>query len=230
LPEGWALATLEQLSWDASYGTSERCDYNFSGPPVLRIPNVQKGRIDLQDLKHASPDAQRSDSDALLPGDFLVIRTNGSKDLIGRAALVDKPFDQFHFYASYLIRFRFTSSASSAPWAALMWDSFSNRAEIERAAATTAGQYNLNIAKLSRLRLPLPPVAEQHRIVAEVERRLPVIDELEATVEADLKRAAGLRQAILKRAFEGKLVPQDPNDEPASVLLERIKSDRQAHV
>lgn len=73
-----------------------------------------------------------------------------------------------------------------------------------------------------------PPVPEQDRIVAEVERRLSVIDELEATVAANLKRAADLRQSILKKAFEGKLVPYDPSDEPASVLLERIRAERSA--
>ncbi|MGA2608721.1 MAG: restriction endonuclease subunit S [Terriglobia bacterium] len=79
-------------------------------------------------------------------------------------------------------------------------------------------------SQLAEFCLPLPPLGEQHRIVAEVERRLSVVDELEAVVEANLKRAERLRQAILKRAFEGKLVPQDPSDEPASVLLERIKA------
>src|SRR5439155_16287219 len=77
------------------------------------------------------------------------------------------------------------------------------------------------------LPLPLPPLPEQQRIVAEVERRLSVIDELEATFATNLKRADRLRQAILKRAFEGKLVPQDPTDEPASVLLERIRLERE---
>jgi type I restriction enzyme S subunit len=73
---------------------------------------------------------------------------------------------------------------------------------------------------------PLPPLAEQSRIVAEVERRLSVVEELEKTIDASLKRAERLRQAILARAFAGKLVPQDPTDEPASVLLERIRAER----
>ena len=76
--------------------------------------------------------------------------------------------------------------------------------------------------------MPVPPLAEQHRIVAEVERRLSVIEQTEAAVEANLARADRLRQSILKQAFSGQLVPQDPNDEPASVLLERIRAEREA--
>ena len=76
--------------------------------------------------------------------------------------------------------------------------------------------------------IPLPPLAEQRRIVAEVDRRLSVIKQAEAAVEANLTRAERLRQSILKQAFSGKLVPQDPNDEPASVLLERIRAEREA--
>ena len=74
--------------------------------------------------------------------------------------------------------------------------------------------------------MPLPPLAEQHRIVAEVERRLSVVAEVAAAVAANLRRAERLRQTILHQAFAGGLVPQDPNDEPSSVLLKRVGEER----
>ena len=90
--------------------------------------------------------------------------------------------------------------------------------------ALAVGHLAFQAGDYDNIRVPLPPVPEQHRIIAEVERRLSVIDELEAVIATNLKRADRLRQAILKRAFEGKLVPQDPTDEPASVLLEQIRT------
>src|SRR5262249_8002454 len=77
--------------------------------------------------------------------------------------------------------------------------------------------------------VPLPPAEEQSYIGAEVERRLSIVAEVEAQVDVDVKRAARLRQSILKRAFEGKLVAQDPTDEQASVLLDRIRAQREQH-
>jgi type I restriction enzyme S subunit len=96
----------------------------------------------------------------------------------------------------------------------------------EQRSKATAGQFNLTLEICRDLPLPLPPLVEQKQIVAEVERRLSVADEIEVSLDAELKRAERLRQSILKRAFEGKLVPQDPTDEPASLLLERIKAER----
>lgn len=87
---------------------------------------------------------------------------------------------------------------------------------------------HLNVRDVKRLGIPLPPLAEQHRIVAEVERQFSFIEAAERAVEAGLARSAALRRSVLKSAFEGKLVPQDPSDEPASVLLERIRAERAA--
>ena len=88
----------------------------------------------------------------------------------------------------------------------------------------------INNKDIDPLPFPLPSLLEQQAIVAEVESRLSVADEVEKTVTAELKRAEQLRQSILKKAFSGKLVPQDPNDEPASVLLERIKAEKVKHI
>ena len=84
----------------------------------------------------------------------------------------------------------------------------------------------LNLTILKRLPIPLPPLPEQHHAVEEIEQRFSVADAIEKTVDQSLKQAGRLRQSILKRAFEGKLVPQDPADEPADKLLERIKQER----
>jgi len=225
LPSRWCWATLNQLSWDAGYGTSQKCDYEASGPPVLRIPNIVNGGFDLSDTKYATNGNALADTDALAPGDLLIIRTNGSKDLIGRTGLVRETFDPPHFFASYLIRYRILDLYLAA-WLSAIWDASSNRRKIEQIAATSAGQYNVSVSSLNRITVPIPPLTEQFRIVAEVERRLSVVQELEGAVAASLARAGRLRQAILKRAFEGKLVPQDPSDEPASVLLQRISMSR----
>jgi type I restriction enzyme S subunit len=86
----------------------------------------------------------------------------------------------------------------------------------------------LNHTDIVPLRVPIPPSAEQRRIVAEVERQMSFVDACERAVDAGLARSAALRRSVLKAAFEGRLVPQDPSDEPASALLERIRAERAA--
>lgn len=96
---------------------------------------------------------------------------------------------------------------------------------IESYAPATA-QKNINLEILSKIAVPFAPLEEQRQLVSEIERRFSLADEVERTVYKSLKQAQRLRQSILKKVFEGKLVPQDPSDEPASVLLERIKAEK----
>ena len=88
------------------------------------------------------------------------------------------------------------------------------------------GRPRLNLSEIKSIIIPLPPLREQEQIVSEVEQRLSVVAQLEAIIQTNLKRAERLRQSILKEAFAGRLVPQDPDDEPTSVLLEHIRKER----
>jgi type I restriction enzyme S subunit len=102
------------------------------------------------------------------------------------------------------------------------------RFENEIASRGTGTTFNaITGNQLKTFQIPLPPLTEQEEIVSELERHLSVADEIEATIGAELTRAGRLRQSILKDAFSGKLVPQDPNDEPASVLLEKIQDEKE---
>ncbi len=101
------------------------------------------------------------------------------------------------------------------------------RHHINKVKHQVAGQANINSNDIRTLPIPLPPLAEQVRIVAEVESRLSVVQALEATLHANLKRAERLRQSMLQRAFSGQFVPQDPSDEPAALLLDRIRAARE---
>lgn len=228
LPEGWCWATLSQLAWSAGYGTSEKCRENNAGLAVLRIPNIIGGRLNLDDLKFSPPEYSEREEELIKIGDLLIVRTNGSRMLIGRGAVVhDEPAIKLSF-ASYLIRFRLVPDAWVLRWLSVIWDSSHVRRWIEAHAATSAGQYNISLGVLDTLLVPLPSLAEQETIVEAVEDQFSVIEHLEDDFDAKLKSAQVLRQAILRHAFTGKLVPQDPNDEPASELLKRIAAEREA--
>jgi type I restriction enzyme S subunit len=205
LAESWTWANLEQLSWASSYGTSAKCSYENAGPPVLRIPNIQGGRVDLTDLKYAKAGEGLNEEDRLAAGDLLIIRTNGSKDLIGRSAVVRDQLNRPMSYASYLIRFRLIAEPALFGWLATIWDCSFLRAWIEQRAATSAGQHNISMSTLNTLPIPLPPRAEQERIVAEVEQRLSVTQQIDEMLANNFVRSEGLRQAVLGMAFSGKL-------------------------
>lgn len=225
-PEAWTWASVEQLVGRSEYGTSVKCSYDAKGPPVLRIPNIALGQIDTSDLKYSTQLLTIPADDALRPGDVLMCRTNGSVSLIGKAAAVRTELTPAHTFASYLLRFRLVEPKLSAMWFHLYVSSHPGRTFIERNAASSAGQHNISLSLIHRMPLPLPSTPEQAQIVAEVERCLSEAFKTEQLVGMSLNRAERLRQSILKRAFEGRLVPQDSNEEPVSALLARIQRSR----
>ena len=226
LPEGWCWASLETLAWDSQYGISAKCDYEANGVAVLRIPNVASGRVDPQDLKFSRIDLGLEDDQLLSPGDFLIVRTNGSRDLVGRAAVVTSDPASPTYFASYLIRYRLLQMGWMASWLGYIWQSPNVRKRLLDLAATSAGQYNISLTKLSAVAVPLPPELEMSDLVRVIESSLCAPNAIAPMVRAEEMHLSDLSQTILAKAFRGELVAQDPTDEPASVLLERIRAQR----
>ncbi len=237
LPDSWKWVSGESIYADARYGTSVKCDRNDQGGiAVLRVPNIASGALDVSDLKYA-PFASENEWSRLFvqPGDVLVCRTNGSLDLVGKAAVVPKLTGR-HAFASYLIRLRLDESSIDPKYFHAVLSSPLGRSQLADAARTTAGQFNLNLEILGDLRIPLPSLSEQREIVRRIEALFSISEVIECRVTAATARADKLTQAILAKAFMGDLVPTEAElacqegreYEPASVLLERMRSERAA--
>lgn len=226
LPEGWVWASVDQLVYESSYGTSVKCEYGTGNTPVLRIPNVINKKVSVSDLKETVDPFNIGLNKQLLCGDILIVRTNGSLSLMGQTALVRDIEDGFYF-ASYLLRLRTPMDTILPEWMDLYFGSKNARAWIENQASSSAGQNNISLSKFSNLHVPLPPLEEQVQLISVLASEFDSIDrQIEAT-DLGLKQSEAQRKNILKSAFSGELVPQDENDEPASVLLEKIKKERE---
>jgi type I restriction enzyme S subunit len=168
--ENFGLMRLEELLDEAGYGSSEKCESERmeGGSPVLRIPNVALERITLKDLKYARLNERDSQRLKLSEGDILVVRTNGSLDLVGRSAVVPKLTEPFAF-ASYMIRLRFDHKRIAPDYAQRMLQHLRVAGVLVDFARTTAGQYNVSLSRLRSAEIPVPPLSEQHRVVVELD-------------------------------------------------------------
>lgn len=222
----WEPSTIGAISVDLRYGTSKKCDYIPTGTGVLRIPNIaDQGRIDVTDLKRAEFDANELQKLALMEGDLLVIRSNGSVELVGKTGLVTEK-ESGLLFAGYLMRLRVDRTMAVPAFIQLCLSAPLQREYIERTAKSTSGVNNLNAEELRSLPLLLPPLSEQTEIVRRAKTLLALADRIEARANAARTQAQRLSPLVLAKAFRGELVQQDPQDEPASVLLERIASQR----
>jgi type I restriction enzyme S subunit len=225
LSEGWVWSYLDQLITLLRNGYSKR-PQGTAGTAILRISAVRAMGINLEDVRWVG-DLETVKDFLIQPGDVLFTRYNGNPGLVGACGMVPN-LTRDTMHPDKLIRASLVKNGALPEFVQIVANVGRSREFLTQRIRTTAGQSGISGSDLRVMPLPLPPIAEQHRIVAEVERRLSVIQQAEATVAANLKRAERLRQSILKQAFSGQLVPQDPNDEPASVLLERIRAEREA--
>lgn len=225
LPEGWVWATIDQLSIEQKYGSSAKTNEDNSGIPVLRMGNIQNGKLDTEVLKYLPRNHDEFPALLLKDGDLLFNRTN-SPELVGKTAIYRSELTPCS-YASYLIAVRF-SEEFIPEIASFYINSGHGRYWIKSVVVQQVGQANVNGSKLAALALPLPPIDEQHELVRALSEQIANAFEQEENIERSLKQTTAQRQNLLRAAFSGQLVPQDPNDEPASVLLQRIRAERAA--
>lgn len=191
------------------YGTSKKCSYDDGRDrtAVYRIPNIEhkNGRISHDDIKYAQFTESEFDGIRLRQGDILIIRSNGSVSLVGRAAMVCDA-DITGTFAGYLMRLRISEPETLLPKFLLLFlQSHQARIYIENKAKSTSGVHNINSTEISDLQMPLYDPDTQYAIIEAIESRLSVCDSIEQTVDAALQQAEAMRQSILKDAFEGKL-------------------------
>ncbi|EHY9870160.1 restriction endonuclease subunit S [Vibrio vulnificus] len=258
IPSGWSWERLGNVGETNIGLTYSPKDAGETGIPVLRSANIQRGKIDLSDLVRVQKEVK--DSVLVEIGDLLICARNGSKALVGKTAQICELKEPMAFGAFMAI---FRSCIND--YIEVFLNSPVYRKNLEGVSTTTINQ--ITQSNLRSTICPIPPVEEQHRIVAKVDELMALCDQLEQQTEASLdahqvlvetllatltnsqdatelkanwarisehfdtlftteQSIDQLKQTILQLAVMGKLVPQDPNDEPAAILLERIAEEK----
>jgi type I restriction enzyme, S subunit len=219
LPEGWCWASADQICSQITDGEHIQPPYRDSGRPLLTAKHVQDGWVDFRDFGLIDEEsfAKARARCAPIKGDVLIVSVGATT---GRTGIVrEEP--SFAIVRSVLLLRPIVNSRYLLTWA----QSPSCQDWIRSASGSTAqAHFYINDAK--RMPVALAPEMEQQSIADEKDRMLSVLDALQAALLNKVKASASLRQAILRHAFAGQLVPQDPTDEPASALLERIRAER----
>ena len=258
LPSGWEWVYLDDIGTTSIGLTYSPKDISNNGIPVLRSSNIQGGKIDLLDLVRV--DTKIKENLFVKDGDLLICARNGSKALVGKTAMI-KSLNEPMVFGAFMAIYR----GQFNPYIQTFLISPIFRKFLDGIETTTINQITQNNLKTTLT--PLPPLAEQHRIVAKVDALMALCDQLEnqhlnaaeahealvsellATLTQSQDAAdfntnwqrvyahfdvlfttqasiAALKQTLLQLAVMGKLVPQDPNDEPASELLKRIQAEK----
>lgn len=181
LPESWAWSNLGLLSSDLRYGTSKKCDRDDNLVPVLRIPNVSGGKVDLADMKFGPLDEKEVADLGLRANDLLIIRSNGSLDIVGSFAVVPELEGDFAF-AGYLVRVRIDPAYVDPRYIWYVSRSRFLRGQIEGPIRHGVGLKNVNSTELASLKFPIPPKAEQDRIIRKLDSLFELCDQFSQRV------------------------------------------------
>jgi len=221
-PDGWEQRTLLEYCLVVVDCHNKTAPYTHGGIHLIRTTDIRDGKLFLEQTRFVSKNtyeywARRCPPSA---GDVLLTR----EAPMGEAAIV--PDNVVVCMGQRMMLLRPVSELSNPKYLLYALYSPLIKQQIDKKAMGTGVQH-LRVGDVETILIPVPSEEEQSAIVSEIESRLSVADNLEKTIETSITQAAALRQSILKRAFEGKLVPQDPNDEPAEKLLKRIKAEKE---
>lgn len=223
IPGSWEWVRLGQLASSVRYGFTDSAK-GSGNARFIRITDIQHGSVNWNNVPFCNVPSEKLDDLRLLNNDILIARTGGT---VGKSFIVHD-VEQTSVFASYLIRIRMVNIQLTNFIAYFLQSPLYWKAISEKQSGT--GQPNVNASKLSEIIIPLPSLEEQKRIVAKIEKLMPLVDEYAEAYDKLKKLDDGfndkLKQSLLQYAMEGKLVKQDPNDEPASVLLEKIGEEK----
>jgi type I restriction enzyme S subunit len=194
--------------------------------PFLRVANVPRGSLALDNVHEIELFEGELERFRLEAGDLLVVEGNGSPDQIGRAAMWRGEIrDCVH--QNHLIRVR-PGPRLRAEFLELVWNSPKVAQQLKRVASSTSGLHTLSTAKVKSIKIPVPSLKEQDALVEAAQQWRTKQLAAEAAQQSALVRASALRRSLLAEAFTGHLTPQDPGDEPANVMLARLRVEREA--
>ncbi|MEU6815858.1 restriction endonuclease subunit S [Streptomyces sp. NPDC046860] len=224
-PEDWRATTADQAG-AIDLGRARHPDWH-DGPkmrPYLRVANVFEDRIDTTTLMEMDF-SEGFGKYRLLPGDIL-LNEGQSPHLVGRPAMY-KGIPEGVAFTNSLLRFRADDNVLPG-WALLVFRRHLHAGRFMREVRITTNIAHLSTSRLKAVEFPVPTLDEQRRLVAETKNRLARVDALDLLLDRAEAHTAALRRALLVEAFAGRLVPQDPDDEPAEDLLKRIRVEREA--
>ena len=217
--ESWDNTTLSKIVIGFKYGTSEKSDYSYKGMPVFRIPNITDDGLSFEDLKFLSH-KDISDENQIHENDILIVRSNGSRELVGKSVLVPQ-LDREYAYASFLIRIQPLESV--VPNYLVMYlNSTDARMQMFKKAKSSAGINNINSKELGAILINLPSFSEQAEIVRILDNLLAKEQLAKEAAEGVLEQIDLIKKAILARAFRGELGTNDPGEESAVELLKQV--------
>ena len=219
LPEGWKWTNLSAISTKIVDGSHNPPPKQDSGVLMLSAKNIFDNKITFEDARYTTNEEYTRElkRTPIEPGDVLltIVAT------IGRSAVVETVMPQFSLQRSVAL----IKPIINSRYLCYFFQSEGCQRYLRDNAKGTA-QKGIYLNQLENIMVPIASTQEQQQIVSEIDRRFSILDSMEKTIDSSLLEASRLRQSILKRAFEGKLVPQDPRDEPANILLERIKKEK----